>query len=190
MVNEWVYSLAVWIDGQASSTALHESFYLYNWIETTHVLTLTLSLGLLLVIDLRMLGFALTNVPATRLAQQIQWPMFLGFAVMFLTGMALFYAIPVRSAQSVWFRIKVMLLVAAFINALLFHKHLRNAGSDWDTASKAPANLRLGAWVSVGCWLMVVICGRLIAYDWFDCAKNPGPLISAFAGCVSGQEQF
>jgi hypothetical protein len=168
VVNEWVYSLAVWIDAQTSSTALHESFYLYNWIETTHVLALTLSLGLLLVIDLRMLGFA----------------------VMFLTGMALFYAIPVRSAQSVWFRIKVMLLVAAFINALLFHKHLRNAGSDWDTASKAPVNLRLGAWVSVGCWLLVVICGRLIAYDWFDCAKNPGPLISAFAGCVSGQEQF
>ena len=169
---------------------MHESFYVYNWVETTHVLTLTLSLGLLLVIDLRMLGLAFTNLPATRLAQRLQTPMLLGFALMFLTGMALFYAIPVRSSQSLWLRIKLLLLLAAFINALVFHKHLRNAGPDWNNSTRAPESLRRGALISIGCWVSVVICGRLIAYDWFDCSKNPAPLISAFIGCITDQEQF
>lgn len=190
MLNELIYKAALWLDRTPGSTSLHESFYLYNWVETTHVLTLMLSLGLLLVVDLRMLGFAFTDIPATRLAQRLQWPMLIGFTVMFMTGMALFYAIPVRSSQSLWLRVKFMLLLAAFINAVVFHKHLRNAGPDWNTAVMAPVSLRRGAWMSIGCWVGVVVCGRFIAYDWFDCIKNPAPLISALAGCTNGQEQF
>ena len=46
------------------STRLHESYSMYNWVETPHVLSLMLSLGLLFLIDMRMLGRALPNVPA------------------------------------------------------------------------------------------------------------------------------
>jgi hypothetical protein len=189
-LNELAYSFAVWLDDTAWSTQLHESFYLYNWIETTHVLTLTLSLGLLLVIDLRMLGLALPDVPARHVAARIQWPMLIGFTIMVITGVALFYAIPVRSSQSLWLRLKVVLLVAAALNAFLFHRRLNNASPDWDSASKAPAMLRRGAALSIVFWVLIVICGRLIAYDWFDCAKLPSPLISLLAGCIDDQQRF
>ena len=189
-MNEWIYSFAVWLDSTEWSTMLHESFYMYNWVETTHVLTLTVSLGLLLLIDLRMLGYALPNIPATQLAQRVQWPMLLGFTVMIITGLLLVYAIPVRSSQSLWFRIKVVLLIAAFVNAILFHRKMAAAGDSWDTSPKAPPNLRLGAALSISFWIGIVICGRLIAYDWFDCAKGPSPFISTLAGCVADQEQF
>ena len=46
-MNQFIYNFAVWLDTHPWSTALHESFYLYNWIETTHVLSLMISLGLL-----------------------------------------------------------------------------------------------------------------------------------------------
>lgn len=45
----------------------------------------------------------------------------------------LFYSIPVRTTQSIWFRITVLLLIAAAINALWFRARMRASGNSWDT---------------------------------------------------------
>jgi hypothetical protein len=191
-VNQHILAFAVWLDTHPWSTQLHESYYVYNWVESTHVLALMLSLGMLILIDLRMLGLALTGIPATTVARRLNLPMLIGFSVMIITGLLLFYAIPVRTAQSLWFRIKVVLLLAAAVNAWLFHRRLRAADAQpgWDRAVTAPPALRLGAALSLSFWALVVICGRLIAYDWFDCSGEPPATIAALAGCVPGQAQF
>ena len=44
-----------------------------------------------------------------------------GFAVMVITGLLLFYAIPVRTYQSIFFRAKVVMLILAGLNVWLFH---------------------------------------------------------------------
>jgi len=190
VLNEVIYEFALWLDAMPSSTAIHESFYLYNWIEATHVLTLMLCLGMLFIIDLRMLGYALPEVPASKIANGLTTPMLIGFVIMFITGILLFYAIPVRSSQSLWFRIKVVLLVAAAINAYLFHRRMTASVNSWDNDAKAPLNIRVGAILSIVFWIVIAICGRFIAYDWFDCKHNPEPFFSALAGCVDGQTQF
>jgi len=189
-LNQLIYNFAVWLDSHKWSTGLHESYYLYNWIETTHVLTLMISLGMLFLIDLRMLGLAFTNIPAATIARRLNLPMLFGFGVMIATGLLLFYAIPVRTAQSLWFRIKLVLLVAAAVNAWLFHRRMRAAAAGWDTAKKAPRALQWGAGISLFFWMLIVICGRLIAYDWFDCSAQPPETIASLAGCLPGQTQF
>jgi uncharacterized membrane protein len=189
-VNQMIYDFAVWLDTHSQSTALHESFYMYNWIESTHVLALMISLGMLFLIDLRMLGLALPDIAASTLAQRLSLPMLVGFGVMIVTGLMLFYAIPVRTSQSLWFRIKIVLLIAAAINAWLFHRRMRVAGTDWDTMRKAPRPLRWGAGLSLLFWALIVICGRLIAYDWFDCRTSPIEPIASVAGCLIDQAQF
>ena len=125
MLNEWLLNFARWLDSFAWSTAIHESFYLYAWIESTHVLAIMVFLGMLFIIDLRILGLAFAQVPAARIAERLDKPMMIGFAVMVITGLLLFFAIPVRSTQSVWFRIKVVLLIAAGINAFLFRNKMK-----------------------------------------------------------------
>jgi uncharacterized membrane protein SirB2 len=191
-VNQHILEFALWLDSHPWSTRLHESYYVYNWVESTHVLALMLSLGMLFLIDLRMLGLALTGIPATTVARRLNLPMLVGFSVMIATGLLLFYAIPVRTAQSLWFRIKLLLLLAAAVNAWLFHRRMRAADArpGWDRAVTAPPALRLGAGLSLCFWALVVICGRLIAYDWFDCSGEPPAAIAALAGCVPGQAQF
>lgn len=189
-MNELLYNMAVWLDSHGWSTGLHESFYMYNWIETTHVLTLMLSLGMLFLIDLRMLGYAMPGIPASRISSRLAWPMAIGFGIMAVTGLLLYYAIPVRTTQSLWFRIKVVLLVAAAINAWLFHRRMNESVASWNNKPRAPARLRLGAALSISFWILIVICGRLIAYDWFDCAKNPPAFIGTLAGCVVDQSYF
>ena len=56
MLNDWLLKFAEWVGETSFSVDLHESFYMYDWIESTHVMTLMISLGMLIVIDLRMLG--------------------------------------------------------------------------------------------------------------------------------------
>jgi len=189
-LNQLIYNAAVWLDNTEWSTRIHESYYLYNWIESTHVLTLMLSLGILFLIDMRMLGWAFADISATKLAARLNTPMLLGFVVMFVTGILLVYAVPVRSAQSVWFRIKIGLLIICAINALLFHRKMTASIGSWDFEPRAPKALRVGALISLITWSVIVICGRFIAYDWFDCNYPQSDLIRGIAGCIDGQTQF
>ena len=184
LLNEILLDFARWLDSQSWSTQLHESIYMYAWIETTHVLTLMVFLGMLFLIDLRMLGLAFKEVPASTIAVRLDRPMMVGFVVMLITGFLLYYAIPVRSTQSVWFRIKVVMLIAAGINAFLFRRRMQASVGSWDTAPVAPKHIRVGAGLSLFFWAAIVITGRTIAYDWYDCHKELPYFMYWVAGCV------
>lgn len=157
---------------------------MYAWIETTHVLTLMIFLGMLFVIDLRMLGVAFKEVPAPTIAERLDKPMMIGFVIMVITGFILYYAIPVRTTQSVWFRLKVILLICAGINAWLFRKRMQEATPSWDDKADVPKRFRVGAALSLAFWSGVVITGRTIAYDWYDCHKELPYFMYWLAGCV------
>ena len=190
MPNQFIYDCAVWLGATEWSKLLHESYYMYSWVETTHVLSLILSLGILFFIDLRILGLALPQVRATIIVKRLQIPMFIGFFVMIGTGVLLFYAVPVRTTQSIWFRTKLFLLLCAGINALIFHHHMKRSAGDWDNGPSAPRGMRFSAALSLLFWTLVVIFGRLIAYDWYDCSRGYSGFISELAGCVEGQTQY
>jgi len=184
MLNELLLNFARWLDSFSWSTQLHESYYMYAWIESTHVLTLMLFLGMLCVIDLRMLGLIFPGVPASTIARRLDTPMMIGFVVMVITGFILYFAIPVRTTQSIWFRIKVVLLIAAGVNALLFRNKMHASCDTWDLDPKPPKRIRTGAALSLALWSGIVITGRTIAYDWYDCHKELPYFMYWLAGCV------
>ena len=190
MLNQLVYDFVLWLGASHWSTSLRESYYMYSWVETTHVLSLVPSLGTLFFIDLRILGIVLPRVSASMIARRLQVPMFLGFGLMVTTGLLLFFAVPVRSSQSVWFRIKLTLLVGAAINAWILHRRMKQSVSSWDNEPMAPRSIRLGASLSLVFWTLVVICGRFIAYDWFDCSHGQSAFVNGLAGCIEGQTEF
>ena len=185
MFERTVQGFAQWVAAQSWSVGLHESFYMYNWIESIHVLTLALSLGALCVVDLRMLGVVMTDVPASKVAARFARPMLIGFIVMFVTGIALYAAIPVRTTQSIWFRLKMLLLLAAALNAWLFHRHMSRSVVSWDRDPVPPRRTRLAGGVSLSLWAAIVVCGRFIAYDWYDCGETNAPFIDWAAGCAA-----
>ena len=185
MLNEWLLAFARWLDTFSWGTQLHESIYMYPWVESTHVLSLMVFLGMLFIIDLRMLGFAFGSVPASTIADRLDLPMKIGMAMMVITGFILYFAIPVRSTQSIWFRIKVVLMIAAVINALIFRRKMLAAkGSSWDNDVKPPKDLRTAAGLSLAFWAGVVVTGRTIAYDWYDCHQTLPYWLYWVAGCV------
>ncbi len=75
-----------WLASTSWSIALHESLYMYPLIESTHVLTLALFVGLAVMLDLRMLGLAMRRVPVSEVpARLLPWTK-AGFVVMVITG--------------------------------------------------------------------------------------------------------
>lgn len=184
MLNDALLQLATWLDSFESSTNLHESYYMYNWIETTHVLTLMLFLGLVFILDLRLLGYAFTKVRASTIADRLDRPIFIGFAIMLVTGLLLYYAIPVRTTNSIFFRTKVLLLIAAGLNAMLARRAMENSMGSWDTDPVPPRRFRIAGALSLLFWIGVIATGRMIAYDWFDCHQEMSPTMYWAAGCV------
>jgi hypothetical protein len=172
-----------WLAGTAWSIALHESLYLYPLVETIHVLSLMLFVGSAVVVDLRLLGWTFREVPVSEITGRILPWTVAGFAIAVTTGALLFYAIPVRTYLSIFFRIKVLLLLLAGANAFLFHRYVAR-GAPWNSDARPPRRARIAGAVSLCAWAAVIVMGRMIAYDWFDCDKPPQPaFVHWAAGC-------
>jgi hypothetical protein len=184
VINELLLQFGQWMEAQLYSQMLVAGYYSYNWVEATHVLSLMMCIGTLFIIDFRMLGLIMPNVPATKIAARLHKPMIIGFVIMFFTGALLVYAKPVETIQSLWFRIKMILLVLAFINAWIFNARMKAADGSWDMDPVAPKPLRVGAIISLVLWCGVVTMGRYIPYDWVDCGRTDNPTIMWAAGCV------
>ncbi len=174
-----------WLAETGPSIALRESLYVWPLLESTHVLTLALFAGTAIMLDLRLLGLALRQVPVGVLTtRMLPWTR-AGFAVMVATGGLLFYANPAHYYQNVFFRIKVVLLAVVAINIWLFHSRVHRRVAEWGSSPATPRAARIAAVVSLACWASIVVTGRLIAYNWFDCAIQPqSDFINWVAGCV------
>ena len=176
-----------WMADTPWSVGLHESLYGYPIVESIHVWALCLFVGLAVVLDLRLTGLSFTTVPISQIARRILPWTTLGFVVMVISGLLLFYAIPVRSYQNIFFRVKLVLLVLAGVNAWVFHPR---GVQPWDRDPVPPPKARFAGYASLVLWMTIIFCGRMIAYNWFDCDKpEQSHLISRLAGCEAQQAQ-
>lgn len=157
-----------WLESTRGSVALHESEYMYPFIESIHVLTLCLFMGLVIMLDFRLTGLALRRVPVSEVVHRVLPWAIAGFVVMVITGVLLVYAIPVRTFQNVFFRVKVVLLMLAGLNVWVFHWTVFRRVDGWDLANVTPKAAKLAGTFSLVLWTGVILAGRMIAYNWFD----------------------
>ena len=86
-----------WLAATRWSVTLHESVYVWPLLESVHVLCLALFVGTAVMLDLRLLGVAMTHVPASAFTQRLL-PWTRGaFVIMVVTGVLLFTATPFTS---------------------------------------------------------------------------------------------
>ena len=156
-----------WVESTALSTGIRESILVYPIIETTHVLTLALFVGMISMWDLRLLGLTLKTVPISTMEERIlPWGK-AGFALMVISGTLLFISTPVRASQNIFFQVKMVMFVLAGLNAMLFHVTVYKKVADWDAQVVLPSKVRMAGYFSLFLWAGVVVCGRMQAYNWF-----------------------
>jgi hypothetical protein len=175
----------VWLGETPWSVRLLESYYVWPLIESTHVLTIALFVGTAAMMDLRLLGVSFGGVPASEFtSRMLPWTRG-AFAVMVLTGLLIFYSAPVRYYHNVFFRAKMILLVISGLNIWLFHGRIHKRVAEWDVDAVPPRSARIAGAVSLTVWALIVVFGRMIAYNWFDCDLQPQPgWVNWAAACV------
>jgi hypothetical protein len=141
---------------------IQATYWLWPVMEITHFIGLALLMGGLLMVDLRMLGlFKSLSLAATHKVLPI---VLFGFALNLTTGILFFVGDPMRYSVNVGFQIKMLLVLLAGANALLFHsRYWLNAQSSIAVALNR-VDERLVAAMSLGLWTAVLLLGRLIPY--------------------------
>jgi len=90
-----------------------------------------------------------------------------------VSGTLLFFAIPLRSYQNIFFRGKMLLLVLAGLNVLIFYARVYPKVAAGDVEGVTPRAARVAGALSLVLWVGVLFSGRMIAYNWFDCDRQP-----------------
>jgi len=147
-------------------TSIRESTYTFPIIETAHVICLAISVGLILITDLRLTGTILKKRRFTELWAQLKPIFTVGFVIMFVTGIILFLSQAYKAYESVFFRTKILLLILAAANALAFEYTSRPSVAQWDTAALPPPRARFAGWASIILWAAIIAAGRTMAYTF------------------------
>ena len=163
-----LHTFLQWLEASAGSIYIRESTIVYPLIETTHVLTLCLFLGLIALWDLRLAGFGLRGVPVSQVGDKLLPWAVAGFIIMSISGALLFYSGPLKAAANPFFRVKMIMIALTGINALAFHLTIFKQVAVWDNYEVPPPRVRFAGIFSIILWCGVVICGRMQAYNWFD----------------------
>jgi hypothetical protein len=160
-----VLELSQWLQNTPISTALRESTTLWPVLEGSHLLGMALMMAPVMMYDLRLIGVRWKNDPVSRVKWSFLPVTFFGFALMVSTGVLLLWSEPVKCYNSLYFRIKVVALILAGLNALVFHSTIDRTTAQWDTAAPPPFRARLAGVMSLTLWTAVIFAGRYTAYN-------------------------
>jgi hypothetical protein len=162
-----IFEICEWLESTALAVLVRESSYGFPILVSIHILGLTLSVGVLLWVDLRLLGVTLTRSRVSEVYHGLA-PWFLsGFFVMFLSGATLFAGFATSAYANFYFRIKVVALVLAGANALAFHVLTQRGLATWDMTPRPPVAVRFAGLASIVLWTVVILAGRMISYTMF-----------------------
>jgi hypothetical protein len=139
--------------------------YTWTWVicETLHFMGMSLLFGSILVMDLRLIGVQHSLISSLSIHRMLPVA-FLGFGINLATGIVFIFGLPQRYAINISFQIKMVLVLLAGLNSLLYWIKvapvLAAARPHADTPPLAKA---VGA-ASILLWTGVLCFGRLIPY--------------------------
>lgn len=136
--------------------------WLWPSLEILHFIGLSLLLGAILVVDLRLAGF-LRGIDLAAAKRFLPWSV-VGFALNLVSGSLFFLGDPGRYAINVGFQVKMLLVAIAGLNALYFLVRLAPRMEAWASGGETPVEARAIAWISLVAWFGVLLLGRLIPY--------------------------
>ena len=145
-----------WCSNTALAQAVAKSMWGFAIIETLHIIGLTMLLGSIFVLNLRVLGYG-AKQPAAQLAKDVlRWAL-AGFVLIIGTGVVMFMSAATTYMGSDPFAIKLGLLILAIVAQVTMHKI---PGMYAGTAAG-----KIMACLALLCWFGVAYAGRGIAFD-------------------------
>jgi hypothetical protein len=143
--------------------AMREWRWLYPIVEIVHIIGFVVLVGAAAMFDLRLLGVS-RRLPVAAMARHLLPWARMSLVLVVPSGLMMFAAHATELAENPAFRLKLVLIAAALLNAVAFHKGSFTSVRTWNQDAKTPAAAKLAAVFSLVLWTGVITCGRLLAY--------------------------
>jgi hypothetical protein len=153
-----------WLSETTFSRSLREAPYPFPALIIIHIITIALFGGMVLMGNLRVLGWAMKSVPVSQVIEQFRPWKWTAFGLLLVSGTLLAASDPIEYGGNIMFWISNALLVLAGLNALIFHFGAYKSVAAWDIAAEAPASARSWAGISLALWIVLIFAGRAIAF--------------------------
>jgi hypothetical protein len=151
-----------WLETTGIANAIRSSIWMYPALETAHYIGLACLVGGIMLIDLRLLGFA-KSLRLSSMIGLLPW-VWVGFIINVTSGSLIFIYGATNFGVNKAFWLKMTFMVLAGINALIFTIAAARSGSNWVDTGHVPAGMKAVATASLVLWLCVVTAGRWMAY--------------------------
>lgn len=148
-----------WFDAMPISKIIRDSTYIFPVVEVLHLFGLTLLLGTVTVISLRMLGVGMRRQSVSEVASQLQ-PWSIGAACLTIfSGILLFLSEAMKCYANAAFPYKMWLLLGGIVLFLAAHRRITSP-----TSKLSSGAMKVIAVLSLILWYGVAIAGRAIAF--------------------------
>jgi hypothetical protein len=155
------------LEASGLGQAMRQWLWLYPSVETVHIVGIGLLFGSIAVLDLRLLGLSRAISVRTLARHVLPWTA-ASFVLIVPSGLMMFTAHAAEFIDSPVFVLKMGLIMAAGLNAALFHTMVFRTADVWDAEDMRklppPPSARVSAALSLLIWISVIACGRLLAY--------------------------
>jgi len=162
---EAVNAILTWLEKTSLAMFIHESKWAFTTIEVVHVIAISLVIGTIAIVDFRLLGLASTKRPFTQLAREVLPWTWVAFALAAIAGSLLFISQATAYFMTTTFWIKMSIMALAGINMLIFEFITVRSAQEWDLDPTPPPPARLAGGISLTCWLLVFVFGRVNGFS-------------------------
>jgi hypothetical protein len=153
------------IEANPVATAIRENDTLFPWVECAHVLAITVVIGSIAIVDLRLIGLGFRGRTLSGLTKDVLPVTWAAFALAAITGALLFMSNAVTYAHNFFFLGKMILLGLAGLNMAFFHLLAgRDIGRWGESPHTTPTHARVAGVLSICLWIGIVAFGRWIGF--------------------------
>ena len=152
------------LQNSALSEWLRTSLKAMPIVEAVHVMAVATVFGTILLVDLRLLGYPSTKSSFSRLHRELLNWTWSSFGVAVVTGVLLFIVNAITYYNNTAFKVKMLLILLAGINMLVFERVTAKSVAGWDKDVMPPTAARLAGALSILLWVAVIVFGRWIGF--------------------------
>jgi hypothetical protein len=161
-----VKSFAVWLSTTPPSVFLQDhNAWAIPAIQSIHIVGIGLVMGSVLMIDLRILGWAWTDQTVRQTTSRFGPWLTGSLCLLLATGILMVIGEPVRELVTFSFWVKMGLVAFGALVATIFQRALRRHDERWEHALVHRRSIKALAVLTFLVWACVIVLGRLIAYD-------------------------
>lgn len=153
-----------WIDSTEFAETIRSSELAFPVLETLHVIAIALVVGSIAIVDMRLVGLAARNRAISEVSHEMLPWTWAAFAAATVFGVLLFAGTPIKYVEMPFFDFKILLIVLAGLNMVVFEFVTSKSKAEWDRMPTPPLAVRLTGALSLAFWVSVLLCGRFIGF--------------------------